>query len=129
MSSKRREICPPELIFQNFKFTEVQNLVDFGAGLGFYITEFRKILPKDSWIWPCECQHDLIDQILKRKIEENIPNMTPFFMDRSDHPLLPEWIPILIEFFPSSAFHFSKPWTCYGWFDSFNESRWSFSSC
>jgi SAM-dependent methyltransferase len=94
MSSKRREICPPELIFQNFKFTEVQNLVDFGAGLGFYITEFRKILPKDSWIWPCECQHDLIDQILKRKIEENIPNMTPFFMDRSDHPLLPEWIPV-----------------------------------
>ncbi|MCG9876706.1 MAG: class I SAM-dependent methyltransferase [Leptospiraceae bacterium] len=93
LSSQRREICPPELIFENFKISEVENLVDFGCGKGFYLQDFRRILRKESWIWPCECQHDLIDFILKRKIDESIHNLTPFYMDRSDHPLLPEWIP------------------------------------
>jgi SAM-dependent methyltransferase len=93
MSSKRREIYPPELIFENFQFQSVENLVDFGCGKGFFLTEFRKKLPKSSWIWACECQQDLLDEILKRKIDESIPNLTPFHMERSDHPLLPEWIP------------------------------------
>ncbi|WCL48448.1 class I SAM-dependent methyltransferase [Leptospira sp. GIMC2001] len=93
LSSKRREICPPEAIFDNFKFNGVENLVDFGAGKGFFIPEFRKVLSKEAWIWAAECQQELLDHILKRKIEENIPNLTPFFIERSDHPLLPEWIP------------------------------------
>lgn len=93
LSSRRKEILPPELIFEHFKFTGITNLVDFGAGKGFFIPEFRKILPVDSWIWAAEYQQDLLDILLKRKIDENISNFTPFFIEKSDHPLLPEWIP------------------------------------
>jgi SAM-dependent methyltransferase len=93
LSSHRREIYPAEVIFENFSFKGVENLVDFGAGKGFFLTEFPKVLSKTAWVWAAECQQDVIDIILKRKIEENIQNMTPFYIERSDHPLLPEWIP------------------------------------
>lgn len=94
LTSLRREIYPADAVFDNFRFDGVENLVDFGAGLGFFIPEFQKRLSKTAWIWAAECQQDLLDLLLKRRIEENIPRMTPFFVEKSDHPLLPEWIPV-----------------------------------
>ena len=92
LSSKRREICPPDVIFSEFPINDVQNLLDFGAGNGFFLPEFRKRLPPTSWVWGAECQQDLIDELLQLKLKEEISNFTPFFVERSDHPLLPEWI-------------------------------------
>ncbi len=93
LSTKRREIFPPESIFENFNFRNIQNLVDFGCGRGFFLSEYPKILPKESWVWACDCQQDVLDYILKRKIDENLSRVTPFYIDRTDHPILPEWIP------------------------------------
>ena len=93
MTSKRRALCTPETILNAFSFKGVENLVDFGCGLGFYIPEFRKLYPKLN-IWPCDCQQDLLDRILRRKLLESWENVTPVYIDRSDHPLLPSWIPL-----------------------------------
>lgn len=93
LSQKRRDIYPPEAIFDNFSFQTVENLVDFGCGRGFFLTEFPKVLPKNSWVWACDCQESVLDYVLKRKINENLTQLTPFYIEKSDHPLLPEWIP------------------------------------
>lgn len=93
LSSHRREICPPEEVFSFFQWKGLEDIVDFGAGMGFYILEFRKNLP-NTHIWAAECQQELIDTILRRKLLEGIDKLTPFYMDQSDHPLLPEWIPV-----------------------------------
>ncbi|EMJ61400.1 MULTISPECIES: hypothetical protein [Leptospira] len=93
ISSKRRELTPPEVVFKHFSLKEVVNLVDFGMGLGYFTLELKKQLPKDAWIWGGECQQDLIDEVLHWKNRDEISNFTPFFIEKSDHPLLPEWIP------------------------------------
>ncbi|TGN17687.1 SAM-dependent methyltransferase [Leptospira idonii] len=93
ISSHRREVCSPEDVYSFFNWKGLQNLVDFGSGLGFYFTEFRKWFPH-AWIWAGECQQDIIDKILRRKLLEGLENITPFYIDQSDHPLLPEWVPV-----------------------------------
>ncbi|MCG6145724.1 SAM-dependent methyltransferase [Leptospira bandrabouensis] len=93
LSSHRREVCPPEDVYAFFNWKGLNNLVDFGSGLGFYFTEFRKWFPH-VWIWAAECQQEIIDMILRRKLMEGIEQLTPFHIDQSDHPLLPEWVPV-----------------------------------
>ncbi|MDF3822028.1 SAM-dependent methyltransferase [Leptospira sp. 96542] len=93
MSSHRKEVCPPEDVYNFFNWKGLTNLVDFGSGLGFYFTEFRKWFPHVQ-IWAAECQQDIIDLILRRKLLEGIEKLTPFHIDQSDHPLLPEWVPV-----------------------------------
>lgn len=93
LSSHRREVCPPEDVYAFFNWKGLTNLVDFGSGLGFYFQDFRKWFPH-VWIWAAECQQDIIDKILRRKLMEGIEQLTPFYMDQSDHPLLPEWVPV-----------------------------------
>ncbi len=93
LSSARREICQPTTIFESIKIDKVQNLVDFGVGLGFFIPYIFKYLPKDAWVWAVDYQQDLIDLLLQRKIKEEIERFTPFYLDKSDHPILPDWIP------------------------------------
>lgn len=94
LSSKRRDIYPAEAIFDQFSFRSVENLVDFGSGRGFFLNEFPKVMSNSSWVWAADCQQEVLDYLLKRKIDEGITRMTPFHIERSDHPLLPEWIPV-----------------------------------
>lgn len=93
LSSRRKNIYPPEKILDKIDFKGVRNLVDFGMGLGFFIPFFKKKL-KDTHIWGVECQQDLIDLVLKKKVEEEIENLTCVYMEKNEHPLLPDWIPI-----------------------------------
>lgn len=93
ISSARLELTPPEAFFRHFSVKNSMNLVDFGMGLGFWTTILQSQMPNGSWIWGVECQQDLIDLVLHTKDKEGIQNFTPFYMDRTDHPLLPEWIP------------------------------------
>lgn len=93
MSSLRRNLATPETILSFFSWKGAQNIVDFGCGLGYYFLEFRKMVP-NAWIWAGECQEELLDQVLRRKLLEGIENVTPFHLEKSDHPLLPEWIPV-----------------------------------
>lgn len=94
ISSKRRTIYPPEALFSSIKLSDARNIVDFGCGMGFLIPEIQKVIPKDTWIWAGDCQQDLLDLILRRKLMEGWEKVSPFYIDRSDHPLLPEWIPV-----------------------------------
>lgn len=41
ISSKRRELTPPEIVFKHFNLKEVMNLVDFGMGLGYFTLELK----------------------------------------------------------------------------------------
>lgn len=93
VSSKRKEICEPSVIFESFKIDKVRNLVDFGIGLGFFIPYYFKYLPKDAWVWGIDYQQDLLDLLLQKKINDEIERFTPFYLDKSDHPILPEWTP------------------------------------
>jgi len=93
LSSRRREICNPEVIFREFPIKGCQNIIDFGIGNGFFLPDILKIIGPEAWLWGGECQQDLIDLLLQRKLKESIPNFTPFYIEKSDHPLLPEWIP------------------------------------
>lgn len=93
LSQRRREICNPDTVFNEFPINNAENLLDFGIGNGFFIDEMRKRVGSETWIWGAECQQDLIDGLLQKKIKDSISNFTPFFMERIDHPLLPEWMP------------------------------------
>ncbi|TGK20941.1 SAM-dependent methyltransferase [Leptospira fluminis] len=94
LSSKRREITPPELVFKHFPMKDVMNVVDFGMGLGFWTEHLLKSIHKEGWVWGAECNQDLLDEILHRKNQEDIKRFTPFYMEKADRPLLPEWIPV-----------------------------------
>ena len=52
-----------------------------------------KRLPEGAFLWGAECQEILIDQALQRKVRENISNFIPFYIERTEHPLMPDWIP------------------------------------
>lgn len=93
LSSRRKEICNPEMIFQEFPVKNCQNILDFGFGNGFFLPDILRQIGTDAWCWGAECQQDLIDELLQKKLKEQIPNFTPFYIEKSDHPLLPEWIP------------------------------------
>ncbi|HMY65945.1 MAG TPA: methyltransferase domain-containing protein [Leptospiraceae bacterium] len=95
LTSKRKAICPPEKIFQEirYRWKDARNIVDFGMGLGFFTPFIRQRMHKDAWLWGVECQQDLIDLILKKKVDQNITNFSAVFLEKTEHPLLPQWIP------------------------------------
>ncbi|PJZ71259.1 SAM-dependent methyltransferase [Leptospira perolatii] len=101
LSSRRRDLTPPELIFKNFPLSDVSNLVDFGMGLGFWTHELLKRIQKEGWVWGAECNQDFLDEILHWKNREEIDRFTPFYMEKADRPLLPEWIPVPDAIFAS----------------------------
>lgn len=94
LSSRRKEICPPDKIMEEFPLKGIQNVVDFGMGLGFFTSYLQAEMHADAHLWGVECQQDLIDLILKKRVMEEIDNFSVFFMEKTDHPMLPQWIPI-----------------------------------
>ncbi|MDX1957694.1 MAG: class I SAM-dependent methyltransferase [Leptospiraceae bacterium] len=93
LSSRRKAICPPEKIMKEVNLKGCKNVVDFGMGLGFFIPYLKQKMDKDAWLWGVECQPEIIDLTLKRKIEMNLENFSTVYLDKTDHPLLPSWIP------------------------------------
>ncbi|MCP5503473.1 MAG: methyltransferase domain-containing protein [Leptospiraceae bacterium] len=94
LSSRRKQICPPEIIMNQIELKQARNVVDFGMGLGFFTPFLQAKMAPDSWLWGAECQPDLIDLILKRKVQEDLQNFSVFYMEKTDHPMLPQWVPI-----------------------------------
>ena len=62
-------------------------------GNGYFLDGFLRNLPDDAHVWGAECQELLIDYCLQRKVKEKIERFTPFYIERTEHPLLPDWIP------------------------------------
>jgi len=94
LSSRRKAICPVEKILREFDLKDAQNVVDFGMGLGFFIPYLKQKMHKDAWLWGVECQQDLIDLVLKKKVQNDIKNFSVVYLERTEHPLLPQWIPV-----------------------------------
>jgi phospholipid N-methyltransferase len=93
LSSRRKSLCTPEKVMQSISLKGAKNIVDFGMGLGFFIPYLQQKMDKESWLWGVECQADLIDFVLKRKVEHNLKNFSAVYLEKSDTPLLPQWIP------------------------------------
>lgn len=93
LSPQRRELFPIDKIFSQIDWKNKINILDFGMGNGYYLPAFFRYGEKDIFIWGAECQEILIDYCLKRKVKEDFKNFIPFYVDKTEHPLLPEWIP------------------------------------
>lgn len=93
LSPERKEIFPPDKILGQINWSGVQHILDFGMGNGYFLPYFKKHLDKDIQIWGAECQEILIDETLHLKVKENFTNFIPFFLEKNEHPLLPEWLP------------------------------------
>ncbi len=93
LSRERREMFPPEVILSPLRWEGIENLLDFGMGNGYFLTHFFKYLPSEARVWGAECQELLIDHTLQLKVREHLTRFTPFYIERTEHPLLPDWIP------------------------------------
>jgi phospholipid N-methyltransferase len=93
MSSRRKNICNPEKIMPNINLKGATNVVDFGMGLGYFVPYLLSKMDPYSHLWGIECQEDLIDYVLRKKVEKELQNFSTVYLDKTDHPLLPQWIP------------------------------------
>ncbi|MBI3395981.1 MAG: methyltransferase domain-containing protein [Spirochaetia bacterium] len=93
LSPARKELFPVDQILSQIRWQGVNDLLDFGMGNGYFLSGFYRYLPEGANIWGAECQEALIDHVLKLKATEEYPNLVPFYTERTEHPLLPDWIP------------------------------------
>ncbi len=93
LSPERKEIFPPDLIMEQIPWKGIQNFLDFGMGNGFFLPYILNRLEPEAHVWGAECQELLIDQTLYNKVKDGIDNFTPFYNEKNEHPLLPEWLP------------------------------------
>jgi ubiquinone/menaquinone biosynthesis C-methylase UbiE len=94
LTSRRKQFCNPEKIMDAISLKNAKNIVDFGMGLGYFIPFLQQKMESEAWLWGVECQAELIDIVLKKKVESNIKNFSTVYLEKSDSPLLPNWIPL-----------------------------------
>lgn len=94
LSSRRKVVTSPEKIMNQLQLSGAMNVVDFGIGKGFFIPYLQKKMNKHAHLWGVDYQEEILDYILKKKIDENLQNFTAVHIDKTDHPLLPNWIPV-----------------------------------
>ncbi len=110
LSHERRELFPYEKIASEIPLKKRLNILDFGMGNGYFLPFFFQYGEKDIFIWGAECQEKLIDFTLQRKVQEGFKNFIPFFIEKTEHPLLPEWIPEMdMIFFSCVLSTFANP--------------------
>lgn len=95
LSPERKEIYPVEVILNQISFRGIKNILDFGMGNGFLIPFLLNRMESDAHLWGTDCQEILIDETLYHKVKEGYERFTPFFNEKNEHPLLPEWLPEL----------------------------------
>ena len=101
LSSQRRELFPRKELLSQIKWEGITNLLDFGMGNGYFLLSFYNYIEEGAHIWGAECQEILIDATLKIKVKEKLENFIPFYVERTEHPLLPDWIPEMDMIFAS----------------------------
>lgn len=93
LSRERKDLFPTETILDQIDWKGVENLLDFGMGNGYFLPAFQKKFQGDVQLWGAECQEALIDYTLHIKVKEHLDQFIPFYIERNEHPLLPEWLP------------------------------------
>jgi len=110
LSRERLELFPVEKILGQLQWGGIENFLDFGAGNGFFIPFFYQYRPAGCHIWAAECQEELLDQLLQQRVKQDWPDFSAFFVERTEHPLLPDWIPPMDMIFCSlSLSTFANP--------------------
>ena len=95
LSRQRREIMPFDKILSQISWNGVRELLDFGMGNGYFLPGFYKHIDPECNIWGAECQEELLDYVLQVKVKEELERLIPFYTERTEHPLLPDWIPVM----------------------------------
>ncbi|MCB1324120.1 MAG: methyltransferase domain-containing protein [Spirochaetales bacterium] len=95
LSRDRRDLFPRHEILSQIHWRGVKNLLDFGMGNGYFLSTFYEFIESDCEIWGAEAQEIMIDQALQRKVHEDLKRFIPFYIERTEHPLLPDWIPVM----------------------------------
>lgn len=93
LSRERLDLFPVEKILGQIQWKQLENMLDFGAGNGFFIPYFYRYKPADCRIWAAECQEELLDSLLQQKVKQGWEDFSAFYVERTEHPLLPDWIP------------------------------------
>ncbi len=93
LSNARRELFSAREWLAQIKWSGVENLLDFGMGNGFFLPSFAEVLGPAAHVWGAECQEELIDAALQMKVREGLERFIPFYIERTEHPLMPDWIP------------------------------------
>jgi ubiquinone/menaquinone biosynthesis C-methylase UbiE len=93
ISRERLEIFNATRILSQLNWKGVKDFLDFGAGPGFFIPHYYAHKNSDCHIWAAECQEVLLDYLLQQKIKQNWSDFSAFYVERTEHPLLPDWIP------------------------------------
>lgn len=93
LSPERRDLFPVSSILDAINWKDVNDVLDFGMGNGFFLEPLLKRTA--GHVWGAECQELLIDFVLRLKVKNDIQRFTPFFVERTEHPLLPDWIPMM----------------------------------
>lgn len=110
LSSRRKFFCPPDKIMEQIDISDAMDVVDFGMGKGFFIPYLLSKMNPEATLWGIDYQQEILDLVLKRKVEENIKNFSVVHIEKSDHPLLPQWIPMPDVIFSSLCLStFSDP--------------------
>lgn len=95
LSPARRELFPVDAILREIDWTGVKDVLDFGMGNGYFLLPLLKRLGPEGHLWGAECQEILIDYCLRQKARDRLDSFTPFYVERTEHPLLPDWIPMM----------------------------------
>ena len=93
LSNARQELFPAREWLAQIRWNGVSHLLDFGMGNGYFLPFFAESLGKEASIWGAECQEELIDVALQTKVRERLERFIPFYVERTEHPLIPDWIP------------------------------------
>ncbi len=92
LSRERRELFPADRLLSQLQWADVENLLDFGMGNGYFLPAFYRFIGEECQIWGAEAQEELIDEVLRLKVREDFDRFIPFYIERTEHPLLPDWI-------------------------------------
>lgn len=101
LSRERKELFPRDELLSQIKWTGVRDLLDFGMGNGYFLSSFYKHMEPEINLWGAECQESLIDYTLSLKVKEKWNGFIPFYIEKTEHPLLPDWIPAMDMIFCS----------------------------
>lgn len=96
LSRERKDLFPPDHLLGQVDFAGVEELLDFGIGPGYFLQPLLRHAGPGARVWGVECQEVLIDACLRTKVKEDLEErFIPFFIERTEHPLLPDWIPYM----------------------------------
>ena len=71
----------PDVVASHFHLREGEVVIDFGAGIGFYIPALAKAVGSEGRVYACEIQKNLVEKIGMLVREKNLANVETLWSD------------------------------------------------